>query len=50
MCAEFIISMGCESNFFLLFRHPDKNKNENAESKFVEINKAYEVLLQFYFE
>nr|SVE73486.1 EOG090X049L [Daphnia atkinsoni] len=24
--------------------HPDKNKHENAESKFVEINKAYELL------
>jgi len=24
--------------------HPDKNKNENAEDKFVEINKAYELL------
>nr|CAH0101702.1 unnamed protein product [Daphnia galeata] len=24
--------------------HPDKNKNENAESKFVEVNKAYELL------
>ena len=25
------------------FRHPDKNKDELAETKFVEINKAYEV-------
>nr|SVE76936.1 EOG090X049L [Daphnia lumholtzi]SVE77533.1 EOG090X049L [Daphnia lumholtzi] len=24
--------------------HPDKNRNENAESKFVEVNKAYELL------
>nr|CAG4650887.1 EOG090X049L [Simocephalus serrulatus]SVE94169.1 EOG090X049L [Simocephalus serrulatus] len=24
--------------------HPDKNKNENAEAKFVEVNKAYELL------
>nr|SVE75054.1 EOG090X049L [Daphnia dolichocephala] len=24
--------------------HPDKNKNENAETKFVEVNKAYELL------
>jgi DnaJ-class molecular chaperone len=30
-----------------IFRHPDKNKNENAESKFVEVNKAYEVLSIF---
>jgi DnaJ-class molecular chaperone len=34
--------------FLTVFRHPDKNKN--AESKFVEIHKAYEVLLQFYFQ
>ena len=24
--------------------HPDKNPDENAESKFVEINRAYELL------
>jgi len=27
-----------------LCRHPDKNKDENAEEKFVEINRAYEVI------
>ena len=34
-----------EINIYTPFawRHPDKNKNENAEEKFVEINKAYEV-------
>lgn len=30
---------------FLFLRHPDKNKDEEAETKFVEINKAYEVTL-----
>lgn len=29
--------------FFSFHRHPDKNKDENAEAKFVEINRAYEV-------
>ena len=29
--------------FCFICRHPDKNKNENAGDKFVEINKAYEV-------
>nr|CAG4650074.1 EOG090X049L [Sida crystallina] len=28
--------------------HPDKNKNENAEAKFVEINKAYEASLSLF--
>lgn len=32
-------------NICFVCRHPDKNKNENAEDKFVEINKAYEVSL-----
>lgn len=27
-------------------RHPDKNKDENAEAKFVEINRAYEVIIK----
>lgn len=29
----------------IIFRHPDKNKLETAEAKFVEVNKAYQVNL-----
>lgn len=30
--------------FFYVVRHPDKTDNPNAESKFVEIKQAYELL------
>lgn len=32
------------SLFIFVHRHPDKNNSPEAESKFVEINKAYELL------
>lgn len=31
-------------SLFLIIRHPDKNSDPEAESKFVEIKKAYELL------
>ena len=32
------------SSFINIYRHPDKNEDPNAESKFVEIKQAYELL------
>lgn len=33
------------SNPPLIYRHPDKNPHPDAETKFIEVNKAYEVRL-----
>lgn len=41
----FPLSIFHENLFFSLCRHPDKSSDPSAESKFVEIKQAYELLV-----
>lgn len=54
LCAAHVLCVRCEESatghrtlmllVFVFFRHPDKSSDPLAESKFVEIKKAYELL------